>query len=261
MSIRHRIYGDYLMASRMDAYAELLQAACDAGYEHLTLSAYYALLNAGTVDASKKYFLHRHDIDSDIRTARRFFEAEKKLGIKTSYYFRLCTWAPELMEEIEAYGSEATYHYEELAQYCKDRNIREAEKAKAHFPQVREVFRQNFRRLSATLSYPMKSIASHGDFVNRKLGLPNYTFVTRELLDELGIVFECYEDRLLKSFTSIHSDTMPPAFYRPANPHEAIKRGDAVVYLLTHPRHWHTAAWENTKDNVFRFYEGLKYRF
>lgn len=261
MSIRHRIYGDYLMASRMNAYEALLQAAAEAGYTHLTLSEYYALLTAGTLDPAKKYFLHRHDIDSDISTARRFFEAEKKYGIKTSYYFRLCTWAPELMEEIHAYGSEATYHYEELAQYCKDHNIHDAEKAKAVYPEVRDVFRSNFKRLAATLSYPMKSIASHGDFVNRKLGISNYAFVTRELMDELGIVFECYEDRLLQSFTSIHSDTMPPAFYRPANPHEAIKRGDRVVYLLTHPRHWHTAVWENTKDNVFRFYEGLKYRF
>lgn len=75
-------------------------------------------------NSDKKYIFIRHDIDSDIKIARRMFEIEKKLNVKSTFNFRLCTMDKKLIYDILEYGSEVGYHYEEIAQYCKDnRNI------------------------------------------------------------------------------------------------------------------------------------------
>mgnify|MGYP006145381963 CR=1 FL=1 len=62
--------------------------------------------------------VHRHDIDTDLPTARRMFALEQKHGVRASYYFRLSTLDFGLMRDIERYGSEASYHYEEIATYA-----------------------------------------------------------------------------------------------------------------------------------------------
>ncbi|GAB4140913.1 MAG: hypothetical protein Fur0041_16130 [Bacteroidia bacterium] len=257
MSWKARIYEDYFMPSRLGEYERLLKTALDKGYAHYTLPEFFNLVTTGKDPG--KCFIHRHDIDTDVRTARKMFETEKKLGIKTSYYFRLNTLDFQLMKEIHAYGSEAGYHYEELAQYCKDHGIRSKEEIRQHYPQIRERFRANLKMFSKGCGFEVKTVASHGDFVNRKIGVANHDFVTRELMDETGIVFECYDERILKNLEIIISDAMYPVFYKPVNPFDVMNKGHKVIYLLTHPRHWHTAPVENTMDNLKRLWEGWRY--
>jgi hypothetical protein len=68
--------------------------------------------------------VHRHDIDSDLRTARKMFALEVKHGVQASYYFRLSTLDYGFMRDIEAAGGEASYHYEEVATYAKRHRLR-----------------------------------------------------------------------------------------------------------------------------------------
>ncbi len=258
MGIFNRIYSDYLMPSRLEEYERLLKTALDNGYRHLTLSEYFDEVLAGT--DTKKCFLHRHDIDTDVRTARKMFEIEKKLGVKTNYYFRLNTLDYELMKDIHNYGSEVGYHYEELAQYCKDHHINSALEIKKHYQEIKKIFTSNFLNIQEKCGFKINTIASHGDFVNRKLGLTNYDFITKTLMDDLKISFECYDERLFKNMNVILSDTHYPTYYRPTSPFQAIEEGHKVIYLLTHPRHWRTAPMENTSDNFKRLWEGFKLR-
>src|ERR1051326_6707204 len=202
MKILNRLYSDYFMPSRLAEYERIIVTAKEQNYVHLTIPEFYDKRESG-IDAEKKYFIHRHDIDTDPLTARRMFEIEKKYGVRTSYYFRLSTLDVPLMREIHEFGSEVGYHYEELAQFCKDKRIRSPEKARGNFEQVREIFRANFRAISERAGFPVTTIASHGDFVNRKLGITNSAFITRELMDELGIRFECYDAELLEKFGTI----------------------------------------------------------
>lgn len=202
MGIFNRIYADYLMPSRLGEYERLLQTALDKGYRQLTLPEYLNEVLSGK--DTGKCFLHRHDIDTDVRTARKMFEIEKKLGVKTSFYFRLNTLDYELMKEIHAYGSEVGYHYEELAQFCKDHRILLAADVKKNYAEIEQTFQENFNRFEKECGFKIKTVASHGDFVNRKLGIANHDFMSRSLMDKCKIDFECYDDRLLKKIGRAH---------------------------------------------------------
>jgi hypothetical protein len=256
--IFNRIYADYLMPSRLGEYQRLLQTALDAGYRHLTLSEYFKEVLEGK--DTGKCFLHRHDIDTDVSTARKMFEIENKLGVKTSFYFRLNTLDYALMQEIHVYGSEVGYHYEELAQYCKNKRIMDPIEVEKHFDEIQELFYLNFSRIQDLCAFKINTIASHGDFVNRKLGIANHAFITQSLLDKCNIDFECYDARLINSIDVLFSDTHYPRYYLPSNPFDAMKTNHKVIYLLSHTRHWRTAPLENTMDNLKRLWEGINYR-
>lgn len=258
-SLFHRFYSDYLLPDRIGEYARINEELLKKGFTFKTTLEFFqeALVNQLP---QEKVFIHRHDIDTDISTAKRFFESEKKLGIKTSYYFRLNTIDISLMNDIHAYGSEVGYHYEELAQYCKDYKIRDWNKAQAKLPEIRLRFKENFLNLQAKLNFKIESIASHGDFVNRFLGHPNHELITQELMNELNILLECYNPPLQKLIDVHLSDQPYPRYYRDLSPIQALEAGHNVIYLLTHTRHWHVARWENTTDNIKRAWEGLRYK-
>lgn len=259
MSALHRLYSDYFLPSRLTEFTSLVQTALNAGYTHVTIPEFYELIRSGSLSGSQKYFVHRHDIDTDVHTARMMFNAEQKCGIRSSWYFRLSTLDVPLMNDIRNSGHEVGYHYEELAQYCKDHKIKSREEATNHFAAITEKFKANFRSVETKTGFKIKTIASHGDFVNRKIGLSNFAFLTKALMADLGIELECYDDVLLKNYGTILSDDHYPAFYHPRNPFDCIKEGHKVIYLLTHPRHWRSSVWANTKDNLQRLIEGIKY--
>ena len=123
-AILNRLYCDYLMPSQLASYEDLVCAAKQAGYVQTSVRGFHDMVSKGQ-PLAERVFVHRHDIDSDLRTTRKLFEIEKKHGIKSSYYFRLSTLDFGLMQEIEEYGSEASYHYEELAAFAKKHKLKD----------------------------------------------------------------------------------------------------------------------------------------
>ncbi len=259
MSIINRLYSDFLLPSRMGEYENLLRFAISQGYVHLTIRDYFSKLRNGELDTEAYYFLHRHDIDTDTSTAAMFFKAEESLGVKSSFYFRLSTLDIPLFRQLYDHGFEVGYHYEELSDFCKLKKIRDARLLPGFYPEIRERFTINLKRIEAITGRKIKSIAAHGDFVNRKLKIPNYSFITEELMNDLGIELECYNETLIRSFGFIGSDTHFPEFYKPYPAMEAIKNKVRVIYFLSHPRHWRCNIRSNMQDNLRRLKEGLAY--
>ena len=258
--IVNRVYADYLMPSRLNEYERLVKTAIDNGYKHTSLIRFFDELNSADGIAGKKYFVRRHDVDTDIKTAEAMFRIEQRLGVTSSFYFRLSTLDITLMQEMRQSGFEASYHYEEIATAAKKMKLKSRAAVEAQLPMIRERFEHNFTQLTNRLQFRMRSVASHGDFVNRKLGIPNHSLLTDEMRKRLNIELEAYDARLLSAFDVIMSDTDYPQFYKPKNPFDVLtERKDNVVYLLTHPRQWRANMWVNTKDNVQRFTEGLRY--
>src|SRR5690606_18378029 len=130
----------YLMPSRLGEYEALVREVAAAGYTQLSVreffrQAYRSERPQGT--PMEATFVHRHDIDSDLRTAKKMFAIEQRHGVRASYYFRLCTLDYGFMREIEAAGSEASYHYEEVADFAKRHRLRSAEAVRQRFPEIR----------------------------------------------------------------------------------------------------------------------------
>jgi hypothetical protein len=260
-SAAHRVYADLLMPNRLRSFDHLLQVAKDCGYEMYSVLSFWLLIDSGRYDPDKKYVILRHDVDTDVQTARRLWEIENRRGVHSSFYFRLSTWAPSLMKDIHASGSEASYHYEEVATVVKQKGLTTIAEVRRELPRIREMFKHNLFRLREQTNLPMLSVASHGDFANRKLGVQNTIILDDGAFRrETGIKVEAYDDALTSRISSRHSDKAYPVFWVPDDPITAFRMGDSVVQILVHPRQWCASALINLADDLGRLWEGTRYK-
>jgi hypothetical protein len=254
------VAADYLLRSRLAEYESVLSAALDVGYRVAGVRQYWHELQQGSADRARPTLVLRHDIDTDPGTAARIWEIERRLGVHASWYFRLSTLDVALMQAIEGAGGEASYHYEEIATVAKREHLTSRDAVTRRLGDIRSEFLANLRRLRAQTGLPMTVVASHGDFVNRKLDLPNWALLADgEIRSEAGVELEVYDDAFMRHVTSRHSDTLPPAAWIPASPLAAIAERSPLVYLLVHPRNWHADRRVNTVDNLRRAGEGMRY--
>jgi hypothetical protein len=260
-SFLDRVYADFLLPSRLDAYRRLLVSALEAGYRTWSLERFWRAIQTDSYDPGLRHLVLRHDVDTDAGTARSFWEIERDLGVVASYYFRLSTLDHRLMLEMSGSGSEASYHYEELATVARQYRLHTAEQTLDHMTEARDLFRRNLRRLRDRTGLAMRVVASHGHFINRDLGLANWALLSDHgFREELGVDLEAYDDALMRHVTSRHSDALHPNYWIPEDPGLAIARREPVIYLLTHPRVWHADRLHNLRDDVGRLAESVVYR-
>lgn len=257
-----RIYSDFFMPSRLAVYEQMLQEALEQGYEVHSVASFWEVVKAGGPVTGKRYLILRHDVDTDVKTARMMWRIESKWKVKASYYFRLSTLDVPFMQEICRSGSEASYHYEEIATIGKRRGLVTREQIQEMLPLIRREFARNVQNIREWTGLPIHTVASHGDFYNRKLEVINYEILKdRGLRDELGIELETYDDEMMKHVTARHSDTLAPLFWKPLDPLLSLRNRESVVYVLTHPRHWRTDVLGNAWDNAKRLWEEIRYQY
>jgi hypothetical protein len=260
MKLKERIYADYFAPSRFEEYRSLLEQALEAGFKHYTVYELHSALSQRSPEINDKVFVHRHDVDTDTGGARLFFKAQKQLGIKATYYFRLSTLDVPLMSEIHEYGSEVGYHYEEIATASKRLGLRSKEDVLQHMDEIREEFAKNFLALEKRLGFKIKTVCSHGDFVNRALKALNTIILEdRQLRKRLSIDCEAYDENLMSFFDTYLSDAPPREYYLRGSPFEALNANQRI-YLTTHPRNWRHNIVINTLDNAKRVMEEYRWR-
>ena len=151
----------------------------------------------------------RHDIDTDVATATKLFVIEREMGVKASYYFRLSTVDLDFMQELNASGREASYHFEEIATVAKERRLRTRDQVLAHLPEIQERFLSNLTALRRNTGLPMHVVAAHGDFVNRRLGMPNEELFDERVRKEAAIDLEVYDPAFMDNLSSYFSNLLP----------------------------------------------------
>jgi hypothetical protein len=257
--VYHRIYADFFMGSRLSTYEELLRHALGAGYTCYSILGFWRAAKLGKL--APKCLILRHDVDTDVATAAQMWRAEMQAGCLSSYYFRLSTFAPILMKEMHNAGFEASYHYEEIAAVAKSKGLTTSAQVHAALPIVRELFKHNLSSLRKRTGLPMTSVASHGDFVNRRLGIANTIILEdQSLRAEMGIEIEAYDQTLMQYVCTRHADRSFPAFWDRGDPRHSFAMGEKIVYVLTHPRQWRSNRKENLLNDVGRLWQGLQYR-
>ncbi len=254
-----RAYSDYLMPSRLDEYERILIEANKSGYKHYSIRDVVEKLELGE-ELPEMLFVHRHDIDTDIKTARKMFEIEKRHGVRTSYYFRLLTLDFDLMREIEDFGSEASYHFEEIAAFAKREHLKSPEKVREQLPAMQEEFLKNLLMIEKRLGHKIVTVASHGDFANRELKIINNELLNDPFFRQrCGLKCECYDDSLMENFDSRISDKPYPVYYAPHSIFDSIAQKKKHIYFLTHPKQWHTSWIDTTRENVTRAIEAYRW--
>ena len=260
-TVRDRIYADFLMPSRLESYRRLLDVAIQAGYAVISVEAYWQSVSRQTIDPEARYLILRHDVDTDPGTAAQMWQLERELGIEGSYFFRLSTLEIDLMNRIAESGSRVSYHYEELATVAKQRRPAGMSAALRLVPEAQDLFARNIGNLRRRTGLPMDVVASHGDFVNRRIGINNTKILDDETFrQEMRITLETYDAVFLDTVTSYHRDLPPPARWMHDDPFVSVARRDPIMYVLIHPRPWQVNRRVNAIDDLNRLREGLAYR-
>lgn len=148
-------------------------------------------------------------------------------------------------------GGEVSYHYEELATYCYKYRIRNREKVLGHLSEIQIFFLRNLNAFRKETGLPCLTVASHGDYVNTKLGVQNAVLMTTVIKELAGIVREAYDREHMNALTCRLADqVLGEAFVEQTI--AAIERGEPVLELLTHPRQWHSPFIVNFREEVGR---------
>jgi hypothetical protein len=256
-----RVYGDFLMPSRLNLYRALLERALAEGYEVISVERLWALIRSDRLDAAQRYLVLRNDIDTGPATAREMWQIERSLGIIGSYFFRLSSLDLRLMTEMANAGNEPSYHYEELATVAKQHRPRTKADLLRHVPEAQELFARNVAWLRSASGQPIRVVAAHGDFVNRKLGILSSAILADPAFrSQVGIELEVYDEACMNRVTSRHADLTSPPYWTPADPIGAIAARELVVYVLVHPRSWRVERGLNARDDALRIWQGLHYR-
>jgi len=252
-----RAYQNFLMPSRLPEYERLLGTLVAQGYRFLTVADLARQGAAGGLPP--RSCIVRNDVDSDVATARDMFRVERAWGVRATYYFRLRTFDPGLMQEIADSGGEVGYHYEELATFAKRHGLRNGGDIDAWTDAIRAEFTRNLQRFAEITGRSPLTIASHGDWVNRKLRVFNHSVIDPALRARLGLLAEAYDDWLNAPVRARFADAPPPAWWSPNSPAASIAEGVACIYLLLHPRQWQADWRENLRLDVGRTAEGVAY--
>lgn len=256
----HRVYSDYLMPCRIDEYRDLLKKIMQHGYRTHSIVSFWRLLTGGEDVTGGRHAVLRHDVDVDPTAAEEIWHVEQELGARSSFYFRLSTLDLDLMGRIEQSGSEASYHYEEIATVVKQHRLRTREQVFCFMPEIQQLFRENYVALKDKSHLPMASVAAHGDFANRAIEMANWHLLRLpDLRSELGIEVEAYDRQLMDPVTSRISDAQYPELWRPIGPDDAIRDLSPVIYILTHPRRWKPGISARARHDIIRLIEGIGY--
>ena len=253
----NRLYHDYLMPSHIDDYERILENAAGL-YSFQTISSFDEIIALGKL-SNCKYLIIRRDVDTRAyRVLERMLSVEQKFNARCSYYFRKKTLNIRLVSKITKMGNEVSYHYEELAQYAYLHHIKTPDEVYASMQDIRALFERNLYKFRELTGLECKSVASHGDFINRKLNIFNTEILKDEKFREkCGIYREVYDKEQMNFITARIADQGNPSFTDQAI--SAIQRGEPVIYLLTHPAQWGTDIWANTQENVSRLFRGITY--
>jgi hypothetical protein len=250
---------------RLSEYGRLIRTATGAGYEAVTLGRFHEDAAAGPWPVGRRLVL-RHDVDiRDPVGNEAFYAAELAAGARSTFYFRLSTVEAHrpLIGRLLRDGFEVGYHFEEAATVARQYGLGSRAAVEERRDQIHDLFRRNCELFRASWNPGLVSVASHGDWINRRLGFVNHEFVSRELLQECGLAFEAYSTEILDRVDVYVSDVAsPPAYWSGGyGLADALRDGRDPICMLTHERRWHVDRRASLSADTARTIEGVRYRW
>ena len=252
------------MKSKLKNYRTIIETAKANGYKMMGVLDFFEYLHVHKgILPNDKILLNRHDVDTSPKVALKMFNIEKSVyesNGTSCYFFRKTTLNKRIIKVIEESGYETGFHYETIANYeikrkakCKDTLIAEFDRMEPLFLSELEAYRTR----SDTKSI---SVASHGDFINVHLDLPNYALLrSANLRKKANIKVEAYDESICKYIQARFADQkLGKTFYDDVI--AELQNGTQVIMILTHPRNWAIDPFDSTRENFRRLIRGVRYK-
>lgn len=256
----NRIYKEYFMSDRIGYLDNVVTFLKSHGYVFLNLRQFAEKVRNG-LPIPNKCAIMRIDVDSDPKYCINIARVLENNRCDASFYFRLSTIDRAVMRQLLDEGFEVGYHYEELATLAKKEHLRTPDEVMERIEECRAQFRRNFACFTSELGAHSVTVASHGDFANRKLRLGNTVVVDEAVRKDLGIVAEAYDDDLVGAMDHSIIDRGPEG-WEPDTPERlatnALDRPHCMRILI-HPKSWRRNFYWNTRQNIGRVIEALHY--
>ena len=235
-----------------------------------TLSQYKRLISAlGQGDYTLKNHLNnknniilRHDVDRPPNNVLSIAELERKMGIKSTYFFRVKPrlFKPEIISKVMSLGHEIGYHYEVL------------DKASGDYQKAIQIFENEWKLFKAWNSV---TICMHGNplssYVNKDIW-EKYNFRDFNVLGEAYISIDFHK---MKYFTDTGRKWNSKHFSvkdKISNNLIEIKSTNKLIkfikenqmkgfYILAHPSKWNDSllpwCWELIYQNSKNLVKGM----
>ena len=138
--------------------------------------------------------------------------------------------------------------------------LRSREALKERWEQVQSEFRKNCRWFRRHNNPELKTVASHGDWMNRRLKIVNHELIDKTLLQECNLELEAYDPEFRRRFDFYLTDTsLPPRHWKQPNEWRAALAGRSLIYVLAHEHQWHGNPWANLRQIARRVIETAYY--
>jgi len=259
-----RFRDDYLGRNRRAEYAALLWNAREAGYELVTLADFYRRPRPRDGSTSRLLAL-RHDVDiRDVAGNETFWAVERAMGARSTFYFRRSTVHAHraVIRRLLRDGFEVGYHFEEAAALAKQRGLKHRSEVFSQRDAIQDAFHRNCTAFRHRWNQDLVSAASHGDWINRRLGFNNHELLSPQLLADCGLLFEAYGEDIMSLADVYVSDVarLPGRWAKGYGLADALREARNPIYLLTHERRWFTNRRANAEADLERLADGLQYR-
>lgn len=231
------IWGNIILNHRIQYYKMYIMLALSREYKVCSFIDFY-----NDRDSDVKHLVLRHDVDQHNPIAtRKLFEAELDCGVKSTYYFRKSTVDRQLIIDMINAGFEVGFHYETIADYAKEHNCESIDQI--NMKEVSERLKSDITDFNLSLKYTIRSCASHGDAMNRKLKCSNNILFENTDPRYFGVEIEAYNRDLYESYIDSHIMDGPImynyGFSYKLNPIDEILAERRNIVFLAHPNHWY----------------------
>ena len=219
--------------SRWPEYERFLRSARESGYRIVSLEDW---VGEGRPMEGEPTLILRHDVDQHPRSALRMAAIEKKLGVRSSWYFRWRTAHPAVVESLKGDGFQVGLHYETMSRIALERGLYE-EPSEELIESCRELLRSELSAFERLFG-PCRAAVPHGD--SRIPNVHNALLLKGQDCSAYGIEYDGNEvmrghDLGLWLTDRIASEG---GWMEGIDPLKKLAAQDSPILIVTHPNNW-----------------------
>jgi SAM-dependent methyltransferase len=232
VSQRHRL-ARTVSGARWTEYEELLGLAMRSGYEVLSLENWLTRDTNG----DRPSLILRHDVDQYPRSAMRMAAIERRMGVRSTWYFRWRTADSRVISHLRRHGFDVGFHYETYSRRVLALRNERSEDRSLLLPECRETLRDEIMTFGS-LHGAIRSVCPHGD--SRVPDVSNAALLSDQDCTQYGVEFDGNQAMRGRGLAQWLTDRSAPdgSWVDRIDPHVLIARRASPVLLVVHPNNW-----------------------